>query len=218
MIQYLKKKSHIIPLFGIGLYVIFFLVAASMFTGGSYGEFKSNSYDHFNNFLCDLMLTFSDDGKINYARPVAVVGHLLLGIGMMAFFYTLPKIFIQQNRNTKFIRNFGMMAMFCFLFMVTDYHDVAVTATGVFGIAAMIPLFIECLRVSEGFFRYYIFFCIAISLYVFFSYETKFLIGILPFIQKIAFIVDSIWVIGIASYIADKRLLNNNGGVDVGIL
>lgn len=214
MLKFLKRKSHIIPLYGLGLYVVFFIIAVSMYKGGgSYGGFKSDSYNHFHNFLCDLMLTITDDGKINYARPIAIAGHLLLGIGMMAFFYTLPKIFKHQNRNTKFVRTFGMIAMFFFLFMVTEFHDIAVTLTGIFGLAALIPLFFECMKVEQGFFRYYIIFCIVVSLYVFFSYEIEFLMYYLPFIQKMAFIINSIWVIRIATYIADNRKLNNSGAL-----
>ena len=115
------------------LYVILFVITAILYPGGSYAELDNvTHYSFFHNFMCDTMDEITKSGQKNTARSVGIVAHLVLSFGMICFFYILPEVFSKVNRNTKFMRFFGMLSMVLFCFMFTELHDVLVVTTAVF--------------------------------------------------------------------------------------
>ena len=122
------------------VYLILFVTAASFYPGGSDNlPLGENGYSFFHNFLCDTNNEFTHSGIRNPGQSIAVLAHLVLSFTMMSFFYVLPGIFSHQNRNTKLIRVFGVLAMAVFTFMYQeDLHDLVVTLTGVFGSMAFV--------------------------------------------------------------------------------
>lgn len=183
------------PIWGMGLYIIVFIFAASGYPGGSINIPNAVGYSFYHNFLCDVMNPITQAGSINNARSLAIVSHLILSFTMIAFFYILPKIFPEKNRNTKLIAYFGMATMFVFIFMYTPYHDLIVTITGVLGTFALIPFFIELHHYKNKGLKQLAYLCYVLSLIVFFIFETKIGFYYLPFLQKITFFVDAWWVI-----------------------
>lgn len=183
------------PIWGMGLYIIVFIFAASGYPGGSINIPNAVGYSFYHNFLCDVMNPITQAGSINDARSLAIVSHLILSFTMISFFYILPKIFPEKNRNTKLIAYFGMATMFVFIFMYTPYHDLIVTITGVLGTLALIPFFIELHHYKNKGLKQLAYLCYVLSLIVFFIFETKIGFYYLPFLQKITFFVDAWWVI-----------------------
>jgi hypothetical protein len=114
---------------------------------------------------------------------------------MISFFYILPKIFSEKNRNTKLISFFGITTMTIFVFMSTEYHDLIVTITGVLGTIALIPFFIELHNYKNKRMKYLVYLCYLLSIIVFLIFETKIGFYYLPIIQKLTFGVDALWVI-----------------------
>jgi hypothetical protein len=163
-------------------------------------------YSYSNNLFCDLMLDNSDSDLFQKIRITAKVGHVILAIGMISFFYIIPHIFNDQNRNITITKYAGMLSMTMFIFLSTQMHDTFVTITGILGLIALIPLFLEYYKNRDylGLHSYYGMFCVCLSLIVFFIFETKYLIDYLPPIQIISFILDSIWVFWV-SYLVGKR-------------
>lgn len=182
------------PIFGIGLYIIVFTIAATIYPGGSTNHPHSTGYSFFHNLLCDAMDPITKNGSANHARVIAVISHVILSITMVLFFYILPKIFDVKNRNTKLMSFFGIITMSLFVFMSTKYHDVIVTITGILGTLALIPLFIELHRYENKKLKYLVYLCYTLSIIVFFIFETKIGFYYLPIIQKITFAVDAVWV------------------------
>jgi hypothetical protein len=193
------------PIFGLGLYIIAFIFAASAYPGGSANYPHANGYSFYHNFLCDIMNPITQTGIINNARFLAIISHMILSFTMISFFYILPKIFDVKNRNTTLIAYFGMATMTVFIFMYTEYHDLIVTITGVLGVIALIPFFIELQNFKNKGLKLLAYLCYALSIIVFFIFETKIGLYYLPFLQKITFVLDAYWVIWSCIIVINKN-------------
>lgn len=205
MNKYDIKYIPYFPIFGLGLYIIVFTIAASAYPGGSINYPYAIGYSFYHNFLCDTMNPVTESGIINDARPIAVISHLILSFTMISFFYILPKIFSLKNRNTLLIANFGIASMTVFIFMFTKFHDVIVTLTGILGTIALIPFFVELRNFKNKGLKQLAYLCYALSIIVFFIFETKIGFYYLPFLQKITFVVDAYWVIWTCIIVINKN-------------
>ena len=188
------------------LYLLVFTIAALDYPGGSENVPNAVGYSFFHNFLCDAMNAVTHIGTPNPARSLAVKSHLILSATMIAFFFILPEIFNWKNRNTQLIRYVGMLTMTVFIFMYTPLHDHIVTATGVLGTIALIPFFIEMRKYPDGWLKYLAYICFALSIIVFFIFETKMGYYYLPFLQKITFAFDAAWVIWVSLIVSKKQM------------
>jgi len=91
----LNHNLYLFPILGILLYVCLYSVADYLY---------AQSLDNFSfeeNLLCDMMQEESNKGHYNQGRPIAIIGHVFLSIGMTSFFYLIPRIFTNKNFNTK---------------------------------------------------------------------------------------------------------------------
>ena len=205
MLQTIKKKYPYFPIIGMAGYLVFFAIATTKYPGGSINDIATEGYSFFHNFLCDLMLPITESGTVNAARPIAIFSHLLLSFTMISFFYILPEIFSYTNRNTRLVRGFGVLTMVIFIFMFTDYHDLIVTLTGVFGTVALVPFFMELMKYEGKSLRLLAFVCFGLSVIVFISFQTKIGFYYLPFLQKITFLFDAWWVIWVSLLVVEKK-------------
>ena len=206
MINIIKRYYPIIPILGMGAYIIVFILAAKEYPGGSENVPNDAGYSFFHNFLCDAMLVITPDEVPNPARALATISHLILSGTMIFFFFLLPNIFDWENRNTKIIRYVGMLTMTVFIFMYTDVHDHIVTATGLLGTVALLPFFVEMRRYPDGGHKTLAYVCFILSIVVFFSFETRIGFYYLPFLQKITFFFDAWWVIWVSLIVLKKNL------------
>jgi len=207
--EFYKRYYPYFPILGMGLYLVVFTLAAMDYPGGSENVPSAMGYSFFHNFLCDVMNPITQGGLYNSARSLATVSHLILSATMISFFYLLPEIFSWNNRNTKIIRYVGMFTMTVFIFMYTSFHDHIVTATGILGTFALIPFFIEMKKFPKGYLKNLAYTCFALSIVVFFIFETKIGYYYLPFLQKITFVFDAWWVIWVSLIVQKKKQSND---------
>jgi len=201
MIEFIKSKLHYLPLIGIVSYVVLYTIADRFYAGGA------EQFTFTGNLLCDMMGEESDKGFLNDARYIAITGHVLLSIGMITFFYLLPRIFSVSNLNTTLFQAIGMLSMITFIFLSTNRHDFFVTVTGSLGVLALIPLSLEYIKLDSFYQSGFSLLCIACSLIVFFSYETKMGLEYLPAFQKVVFGLDTIWVLWVCLQVRSQQKL-----------
>jgi len=194
-----------VPIVGMGIYLILFTIAASNYPGGSINVQADLGYSFFHNFLCDIMNPVTQRGIQNPARGLAIVSHIFLSVTMIFFFLLLPEIFSYKSKNFHLVRFFGMFTMGLFIFMYTSYHDLIVLLTGIFGTIALIPFFMELHYYPNKLFKQLAYLCFALSIVVFFSFETKIGFYYLPFLQKITFLFDAVWVIWVSLIVLRKK-------------
>lgn len=98
-----------------------------------------------------------------------------------------------------------MCTMAVFIFMFTRYHDLIVTITGILGTLALIPFFLELRYYGNNRLKQLAWLCFLLSIVVFFIFETKLGFYYLPFLQKIAFVLDAFWVIWVSMIVFRKN-------------
>ncbi len=206
MLEFIKNKYPYFPIVGLTGFLILFLIATTKYPGGSVNEIASEGYSYFHNFICDLMSLHLEEGVVNDARPIAIIAHFMLSFGMISFFYILPELFSKQNWNTRIMRGLGMAAMTTFIFMYNkDYHDTAVTVSGILTIITFIPFFLELIKHEDRVHKTLAYICFGLSLIMFLSYETKIGFYYTPVLQKITFVFDAIWVTWVSLHVASRR-------------
>lgn len=191
-----------------GAYLILFYSAAQMYPGGSYNHPDAQGYSLFHNFLCDVMEPVTRAGIDNPARHLAIVSHLVLSFTMVSFFYLLPEIFQRSNLRIFLIRYVGVLTMTVFVFMFSSYHDLIVTLTGLLGTIALVPFFIELRGYPNFRLRLLAYVCFGLSLVVYFIFQTKLGFYYLPFLQKITFVLDAVWVVWVSLIVRNQNKLS----------
>jgi len=205
MSGYLKKIFPYFPIVGILTYCIFFFIAIEAYPGGSINDLTAIGYSHFHNFLCDINHKITLSGSLNHGRPLGIVAHLFLSAAIISFFYLLPEIFQHKNRNTKLIRQLGVLTFVFFILMFTEYHDYIVFTTGVLGTSAMIPYFIELKKYPNKGFVMLSYTCFIAGVIVFIMFFSKLGFYYLPFVEKIAFVIYSAWIFWVSFIVAGQR-------------
>ena len=178
---------------GLILFVLFYVFAALQYPGGSRIHPNETGFSFWNNYLCDLLDINAVNGLPNPARYYSRIALFVLCLGLMLFWYYVPRLFVQKKGNGIAIRATGMGSMLITLFMNDSNHDVVVRVAGIFGAVALILLMAQLLKTGHiALFRFGLF-CLLIFLVNYYIYETSIYLDTLPVIQKITFISFLSW-------------------------
>ncbi|MDO1513934.1 hypothetical protein Q2T41_14835 [Maribacter confluentis] len=186
-----------LSLLNIILFIIFYVIAAKHYPGGSWLEPDINGFSFWHNYLCDLLDINAINGKQNEARLYAIVALCFLCTGILFIWSLLPKLFTTNNNIQKLMGGSGYLSLFSILFLVLGYHDIVVRIAGIFGLVAFVTCCIELYRTSYVKLFLLGVVCIIIFLCNYYIYETGITIHILPFVQKITFILFIVWFIAL---------------------
>lgn len=189
-----KNNWLVIPLVGICLFVVLYVIAASYYPGGSDLDRTHKGFDWFNNYWCDLISKHGKNGVLNTGRTIALTAMIILFSSLSFLWYHLPQFFHDRTLNKWIIRYTGILSMTLLTFIFTPYHD-SIIAIG--GIVVAIPLlgtFRELyIHELKGLFFFGVI-CLVFILLNFFIYFTETWILLLPLLQKITLVLFLIWI------------------------
>ncbi|WP_190811001.1 hypothetical protein [Flagellimonas sp. S3867] len=183
----------LLPLVGMGLFILLYVVAAMHYPGGSWANPAQIGFSYWNNYLCDLLDTYTILGVLNPARIYARVALLILCTSLMLLWYNLPKLFYHNNSNTNIMRSLGIISLGVTLLLGSESHDIIIRIAGVFGVVALILLFVNFFRAKYHALFGLGIYCLLIFFLNYYIYETGVLIHLLPIIQKITFLSFILW-------------------------
>jgi hypothetical protein len=185
----------LLPIIGIFLFLLLYLLAALNYPGGSWFAPDQVGFSFMNNYLCDLLDQYAINGELNTARHFAraSLGILCLSLGMLWF--GLPKLFSRPSLNKTIMWASGILALAVTLFLTSGTHDVIVRIAGIFGVIAFITSFVELFKIGR--FKLVIggLFCLFIFSVNYYIYETGAFIQSLPILQKITFVCYLLWFV-----------------------
>ena len=183
----------ILPLVGMGMFVLLYLLAAYMYPGGSWLIPEADRFSFWNNYLCDLLDYYAVNGEINHGRYPARIALGFLVCALMLLWYFLPGFLPKKSFAQILMWSSGLLALLTTFFLSTGTHDITVRIAGGFGTIAFVSLFIELYRI--GLIRLFItgILCLIIFLINYYIYETGIYIEALPIIQKITFVAFISW-------------------------
>jgi len=129
------------PSFGIGLFLILYLLATRYYPGGSQADQYSAGFSWINNYWCNLLNENAINGMANTARPVALAAMGVLSISLVLFWVIFPFHAGFNKAGRKVIQVAGILSMMTGMFLFTSYHDMVVNVATAAGLIPVIGTF-----------------------------------------------------------------------------
>jgi hypothetical protein len=196
----------LLPIFGTVLFLIIYFIATCYYPGGSQIDKHSIGFSWINNYWCNLLNETAINGIQNPAKPIALIGMIILCITMTLFWFQLPRQ-LKLNRKLKLIiRISGAISMtLTFLLFTPINHDLVTNLASIFGLIATVGTFAGLYKKKwSGLFTFGLLNVLLVGLnnYI---YYTKGLIVYLPVIQKITFGTFLLWICAISLNLFRQR-------------
>lgn len=190
------KNIQRIPLAAMIAFVLFYVLAALNYPGGSGIDPSYNGFSLRHNYLCDLLDTYAVSGVLNSGRFWARMALVVLSLGIMLLWIRLPELLWGKSRQGQFMRVNGILAMGITLFLASQNHDVVLRLAGVFGVLAVVFAVAGLWRSRYRKLAWFGIWCLFIFLINYLLYETGSFLSELPVIQKITFLSFILWFAG----------------------
>ena len=207
-----KNKRHnyflLTPFVGILVFVVLYIVAASLYSGGSNTNHTEKGFNIMTNYWCDLTGDKAKNGDINLGQPYALAAMTILCMSLMVFWYYLPALFEISNRVSKTIQWAGIISMFVTLFLFTSYHDTVINISGFFGVIALSLTFNELRKYRFEKLLILSFVCFAMGFINYGIYQTQQFLFLLAIFQKITFLLCLTWfgIISVMIYKQNRKI------------
>ncbi|HEY5687433.1 MAG TPA: hypothetical protein VIS27_03925 [Yeosuana sp.] len=198
MTTLINKKHDVfvrLPMAGMILFVVFYIIAALQYPGGSYTFPNKMGFNLKDNYLCDLLDTQTINGLQNTARTYARMALAILCFSLMLLWVYLPKLFTVKNKRQIIMSVAGILSMLITLFLASEVHDIIIRIAGIFGALALILAIFELYKDRYNMLFSLGIICLILFLTNYYIYETELLLYTLPLIQKITFIFCISWFI-----------------------
>lgn len=206
------KKSHIlIPVYGIILFVLLYLIATFYYPGGSQADLNSKGFSWQHNYWCNLLNKYAMNDQPNPARPIAISAMIILCFSLIYFWFNLPIWIHSSNAIAILIRTSGILAMGISLLLFTSLnHDLISNIAALLGLVASTCTFLIVMKLHRKFLVYHGLINFAMILLNSFLYYNKDLISYLPIVQKVTFASFLSWIISInlIVYIQKKKVIH----------
>ncbi len=197
----MKSRGHnyfrFLPIIGILIFVMLYLVAASLYPGGSSAFPEKDGFDWINSYWCNLTESYAINGKVNTARPYALSGVVILCISLTHFFFLFPRYFELKSPWDTIVAFSGLLACIFALLIHTELHDIMAIMASVFGSFTVIALFFGLRKSGWYHFIWTGVVCLILVAgngYVYFSRNYA---ELLPLIQKITFAIVLLWFLSL---------------------
>jgi hypothetical protein len=190
-----KTTWVLIPLFGSLLFILFYILAAYLYPGGSETDKTSVGFSWTNNYWCNLLHENAINGQPNSAKPVAITGMLILCLALSAFWLVFPTHLNTKKYFRLTIQISGIGAMVSSFFLLTNInHDLIVNIASCLGLIAIIGT-LACLYQTKwyGLFVFGLFNILLVGLNNY-LYNTEGMMIYLPVVQKISFLSFIVWI------------------------
>jgi hypothetical protein len=171
-----------------------YIVAASLYPGGSDKDKTAKGFSVLHNYWCELMSTQAANGEYNPGWRVAIGAMGVLCVALAVFWWITPRLFKPNRGYTICIGYAGILAMLITPFLSIKHHDLVINLASIPGITAMITTFIALYKHrSYKLFAFGIFCLLLIGANNYVYYTGNGLYA-LPVLQKITFLLVMTWM------------------------
>lgn len=198
MLQKTGKRTiaapMLIPLAGIPVFVVLYLVAAQLYPGGHPADPHATGFSWLHNYWCNLLNKKALNGQWNPGKPVAVSGMIVLCISMAAFWFCYPVKRVVSRHLQWAIRICGPAAMLTALFITVFDHDTVTNLASLLGLIAVTGTMVNLYRTDQLFLFLYGLLNLLLTGINNLFYYTPSLLYWLPLVQKISFVAVLGWI------------------------
>lgn len=201
------------PIFGIIIFVVLYIIATLLYPGGSQADKNAVGFSWVNNYWCNLLYDNAINGQHNPAKPVAMAGMFILCASLSFFWFLFPQHINVGKKLKPVMQISGILSMTIAFFLFTHFnHDFIINLASIFGLVATLGVFVGLYRTKWfGLFVFGVVNMLLVGLNNYF-YHTEGLIVYLPVIQKISFASFLVWFccINIHLYRKQQKTITNN--------
>lgn len=197
---------HLLPVFGILLFILLYIVAAMRYPGGSDFDATARGFSWQHNYWCELMARDARNGLPNTGRPWALTAMFVLAISLSIFWYLCSISFNSANR--KLIWYSGLFSMIVAVFLFVGPHDPIMIVSGLSGLFALTLVVINLIQLRAYGLITIGAICIllcALNNYIYYSGRW---FSYLAIIQKITFLVFLYWFCAVTIYLFRRQRAN----------
>ena len=123
----MKKYFALLPILGTLVFIPIYFYCASFYPGGTFGELQSVGHNHFENFICDLLMDNSHSGAPMPLQSLMIFGMMFFTFSRFAFWYFIaihaPAL---SQRDTRVMQCMAFISVGLGGFMFLPYHDLLV--------------------------------------------------------------------------------------------
>jgi hypothetical protein len=177
------------------LFLVFYIIAAFHYPGGSYVNRAQTGFSFKYNYLCDLLDDVAINGEINSARIFARIALGILCISLILLWSYLPRLFDVKRKIHVLISSSGILSMLITVFLAFGSHDIVVRIAGLFGAIALLLTFRQLYKAHYGKHLFLGILSLVLFLANYYVYETGVLIERLPLLQKFTFMSCMTWFV-----------------------
>jgi len=196
-LNFFVRNLEWIPILGALIFLGGHFVAAQYYPGSHQWDFESVGYDIFKNFWCDLIWPELYTGEPNPSSGIGIFTTIFLTLSLAVFFIEFA-LHVPMSKISSYLIMFGgSVAMIFASLIFTDIHTEAIYLAAGFALIALIPMIAVLIRNRYNTLMIWggvTIFLLVISIY---QVATKWAYEILPFSQKIAFVIGLTWVIAL---------------------
>lgn len=117
----LVRIFYWLPELGIGIFLVTYALAASMYPGGTRWDEHRNGFSMLHNFWCDLLQKEAWCGRDNLGQPFALVGSVVLPLAVIPFWCAQAQYFSQ--RRLRWLVGCGGSLAMCAAALLPWVHD-----------------------------------------------------------------------------------------------
>jgi hypothetical protein len=188
-------KQHAV-LIKVTIGIITLVIATFYYPGGSQYDKNAVGFDWENNYLTNLFGNTAVNGLTNTARPIAMVGMLVLCVGFMEEFIYFSKK-IPSKTASGIIKYFGIAAMVFALLAMTPYHDTAVILASTCALVSLFYITVFLFKSRLNYMKVLSVICLLCFYGSNYMYYTRSYLALLPIMQKITILLVVIWIIAL---------------------
>ncbi len=187
-------KKHLV-LTGIIISLVFFLVAISLYPGGSMFDKNAIGFDRTKNFISNLFAAKALNGAENPSRIWAYLGMILLPLSYAIFFVNMSKKISEKNA-TVILTYTGAINVLCMFLIVTPLHDLMLNVSISLFWTSLFIITVYILKTKLHLFKFLCVLCLGIFYYSIFLWATNDW-ALLPAMQQINFINSTLLILGL---------------------
>lgn len=196
------------PVAGILLFIILYIIAAFLYPGGSDADKTATGFSWQNNYWCELLASYAQNGEPNTARPVAILAMTVLATSLIIFWNNIAGLFVYRKSGSRVAQYCGTGSMLVLPFLFTGLHDPVINISALLGCIAIIALLLSLYKQK----MYLLFFigvlCLLLCGINNYVYYSKDLLHYLPVIQKISFFIFLLWFILLSVKLYRKKIID----------
>ena len=183
-----------LPFVGMVVFFLVFIIAATLYPGGTPNDPSVIGFDWKANYWCNLLNTHALNGEVNSARPLAIFGMVALCGSMIVFFHQFAFLLVAHPFWKRTIQIGGVGSMVFAALMFTPQHDLVTILSSLFGTLAALGIIREIYRSDWRHLKVTGLLGLLLLGLNNLIYHTGFLLVYLPLVQKITLVVVLGWI------------------------